>query len=54
MLKNLSLKNINKPLNIIATSISKYVKWEIIPDSKKLIDFANTYNIKSVDLLKSL
>ena len=35
-----------------ATAISKYEKGEILPDSKKLIDFANAYNVKSIELLK--
>ncbi len=52
LLKNLSLKDAGKLLNMTATAISKYEKGEIIPDSKKLIDFANAYNVKSVDLLK--
>ena len=30
----------------------KYEKGEILPDSKKLIDFANAYNVKSIELLK--
>ncbi len=52
LLKNLSLKDAGNLLNMTATAISKYEKGEILPDSKKLIDFANAYNVKSIDLLK--
>lgn len=52
LLKNLSLNEAGKLLNMTATAISKYEKGEIIPDSKKLIDFANAYNVNSIDLLK--
>lgn len=53
LLKNLSLKEAGKLLNMIATAISKYEKGEILPDSTKLIAFANTYGVKSIDLLKA-
>lgn len=52
LLKNLSLKEAGNLLNMTATAISKYEKDEILPDSKKLIDFANAYGVKSIDLLK--
>ena len=39
LLKNLSLKEAGNLLNMTATAISKYEKGEILPDSKKLIDF---------------
>lgn len=52
LLKNLSLKEAGNLLNMTATAISKYEKGEILPDSKKLIDFANAYNVKSIELLK--
>ena len=52
LLKNLSLKDAGKLLNMTATAISKYEKGEILPDSKKLIDFANAYNVKTIELLK--
>lgn len=52
LLKNLSLKNAGKLLNMSATAISKYEKGEILPDSKKLIEFANAYEVKSIELLK--
>ena len=52
LLKNLSLKEAGDLLNMSATAVSKYEKGEIIPDSKKLILFANTYKVKAIDLLK--
>lgn len=52
LLKNLSLKDAGNLLNMTATAISKYEKGEILPDSKKLIDFANAYNVKSIEILK--
>ena len=52
LLKNLSLKDAGNLLNMTATAISKYEKGEILPDSKKLIDFSNAYNVKSIELLK--
>lgn len=52
LLKNLSLKDAGNLLNMTATAISKYEKGEILPNSKKLIDFANAYNVKSIELLK--
>lgn len=53
LLKNLSLKEAGKILNMSAPAISKYEKGEIIPNSKKIIEFANAYNVKTIDLLKS-
>lgn len=52
LLKNLSLKEAGNLLNMSATAISKYENGEIIPDSKKLIEFSNAYNVKSIDILK--
>ncbi len=52
LLKNLSLKEAGLLLNMTATAISKYEKGEILPDSKKIIAFANAYQVKSIDLLK--
>jgi len=52
LLKNLSLKDAGILLNMTATGVAKYEKGEILPDSKKLIDFANAYDVKSIDLLK--
>lgn len=52
LLKNLSLKEAGSLLDMTATAISKYEKGEILPDSKKIIDFANAYDVKSIELLK--
>ncbi len=52
LLKNLSLKEAGKLLNMSATAVSKYEKGEILPDSKKIIDFANAYGVKTITLLK--
>ncbi len=53
LLKNLSLKEAGLLLNMSAPAVSKYEKGEIIPNSQKLIDFADAYNVKVLDLLKS-
>lgn len=52
LLKNLSLKEAGKLLNMSATAVAKYESGKIIPDSSKLIEFANAYNVKAIDLLK--
>lgn len=49
--KNLSLAQAGKLLNMSATAVSKYEKGLIVPDSIKLIEFANAYDVKSIDLL---
>ena len=36
-----------------ASTISKYEKGQIIPDSQKIIAFAQAYNVKTIDILKS-
>lgn len=53
IIKNLSLKEAGNLLNMSATAVAKYEKGEILPDSKKVIDFANAYNVKSIELLKN-
>lgn len=53
LLKNMSLKDAGSLLNMSTTAISKYEKGLIHPDSKKLIEFANAYNVKTLDLLKT-
>ncbi len=53
LLKNLSLKEAGLLLNMSAPAVSKYEKGEIHPDSQKLIEFANAYNVKVLDLLKT-
>lgn len=53
LLKNLSLKDAGLLLNMSAPAVSKYEKGEIHPNSQKLIEFANAYGVKVLDLLKS-
>lgn len=53
LLKNLSLKKAGKLLGMSSTAILKYEQGQIIPNSEKLIEFANAYNVKVIDLLKS-
>lgn len=53
LLKNLSLKDAGLLLNMSAPAVSKYEKGEIYPNSQKLIEFANAYDVKVLDLLKS-
>lgn len=52
LLKDLSLKEAGKLLNMSSTAISKYEKGDIIPNSSKLIEFANAYKVKTIDLIK--
>ena len=52
LLKNLSLKEAGNLLNMSPTAVSKYEKGNIVPDSLKLIEFANAYNVKTIDLIK--
>lgn len=52
LLSNLSLKEAGVLLNMSAPAIQKYENGDIIPNSKKLIEFANAYNVKVLDLLK--
>ena len=52
LLKNISLKEASKLLGMSVNAISKYEKGEIVPNSKKIIEFANAYNIKTIDLIK--
>ena len=53
LLENLSLKEAGNLLNMSATAISKYEKGEILPDSQKVIAFANAYGVKAIELLKT-
>jgi len=53
LLKNLSLEKAGNLLNMSAPAIAKYEKGQIIPNSERLIEFANAYNVKVLDLLKS-
>ena len=53
LLKNLSLERAGKLLNMSAPAVAKYEKGLITPNSEKLIAFANAYNVKVLDLLKT-
>lgn len=53
LLRNLSLREVSEKLNISATAINKYEKGIIIPDSKRIIEFANIYNVKTIQILKT-
>lgn len=52
LLKNLSLRESGKLLNMSATAIAKYESGKIIPNSTKIIEFAKAYNVKAIELLK--
>lgn len=53
LLNNLSLKEAGVLLDMTAPAIQKYENGEIIPNSEKLIKFANAYNVKVLDLIKT-
>ncbi len=53
LLKNLSLNDAGKLLNMSAQAVSKYEKGEINPNSQKLIEFAKAYNVKTIEFIKS-
>ncbi len=53
LLKSLSLKEAGNLLNMSPTAVSKYEKGNIVPDSLKLIEFANAYDVKTIDLIKA-
>ncbi len=53
LLKNLSLKDAGKLLNMSAVAVSKYEKGEIVPNSKKVIEFATAYDVKAVEIIRS-
>lgn len=52
-LKNLSLRDAGKLLNMSAPAVAKYENGKIIPNSKRLIEFANAYNVRTIDILKT-
>lgn len=52
LLKNLSLKEAGILLNMSQTAISKYENGQILPDSQKIIEFANAYQVKTIEILK--
>ena len=53
LLKSLSLKEAGKLVNMSAPALLKYEKGQVIPNSNKLIEFANAYNVSITELLKS-
>lgn len=53
LLRNLSLREVSEKLNISATAVNKYEKGIIIPDSKRIIEFADIYNVKTIQILKA-
>lgn len=53
LLKNLSLKEAGNLLGMSSTAVTKYENGVLIPDSQKLISFANAYQVKVISLLKS-
>ncbi len=53
LIKNLSLKEAGKLLNMSAPAVAKYENGEIIPNSKKIIEFADAYNVKALEILKT-
>ena len=53
LIKNLSLREVAQRLNVSPTAVSKYENGIIIPDSKRLIEFANLYEVKVRTLLQS-
>jgi len=53
LLKGLSLKEAGILLNMSATDVSKYEIGELVPDSTKLIEFGEVYNVVALDLLNS-
>ena len=52
LLNNLSLKEAGELLKMTAPAVQKYENGDIIPNSEKLIEFANAYNVMVLDLLK--
>lgn len=53
LLNNMSLHEAGKLLNMSAPAVSKYEKGEILPNSQKLIEFANAYKVRTIEFLKS-
>ena len=52
LLKGLSLKEAGKLLGMSAVAVSKYEKNMITPNSKKIIEFADAYQVSASSLLK--
>lgn len=53
LLRNLSLREVSEKMNISATAVNKYEKGIIIPDSKRIIEFADIYDVKTSQILKT-
>lgn len=53
LLKNLTLKEVWLLLGMSNSTISKYEKGILVPDSQKLISFANAYGVKAISLIKT-
>ena len=53
LLNNLSLEKAGILLNMTAPAVAKYENGQITPNSEKLIEFANAYKVKVLDLLKT-
>lgn len=51
LLKGLSLKEAGDLLKMSPTAVLKYEKGELVPDSKKITQFANAYQVKCIDIL---
>lgn len=52
LLRNLSLEEASDLLNMSSFDLDKYEEGFIIPDSSKLIEFANIYDVKVLYLLE--
>lgn len=48
LLKNLSFKEAGNLLGMSSTTVTKYENAVLIPDSQKLITFANAYEVKVI------
>lgn len=48
LLKNLSFKEAGNLLGMSSTAVTKYENGVLIPDSHKLITFANAYEVKVI------
>lgn len=48
LLKNLSFKEAGNLLGMSSTAVTKYENGVLIPDSQKLITFANAYEVKVI------
>ncbi len=53
LLKNLSLKEAGDVLGMSSTAVTKYENGVLVPDSQKLISFANAYSVKAISLIKT-